>query len=89
MCTQAAECDSRAPGKHGQQSDNYIWYQRKISTGILWWWGPTAEDQRIRWRSVNSLGLWETVTLCHTLLAVEVCMWVESKTAGEGQLPSQ
>lgn len=59
MCTQPAVSDSRAPAERGQQSDNYIWYKWKISMGILWWLGPAAEDQWIRRRSVNLVGLWK------------------------------
>lgn len=50
--------------------------------GILWRWGPTAEDRGLRRKSVNLVGLWETVTLCHTLLALKVCMWATNKTGG-------
>ncbi len=82
MCTQPVVRDRRAPGERGQQSDNYFWYKWKILTGILWWWGPTAEDRGVRRKSVNLVGLWETVTLCHTLLALEVCMWATNKTGG-------
>ena len=85
MCTQTAVSDRRAPGERGRQSDNYFWYKRKISLGILWRWGPTAEDRGLRRKSVKLVGLWETVTLCHTLLALKVCMWATNKTGGGGE----
>lgn len=51
------------------------------------------QQQRIRGgkrrKSVNLVALWETVTLFHTLLALEVCMWVTNKTGREEELPSQ
>ncbi len=57
--------------------------------GIPRWWGPTAEGQGLRRKSVNGVGLWETVTLCHTLLlALDVCMWATNKTVREGELPT-
>lgn len=34
VCTQPAVSDRGAPGKRGQQSNNYFWYKWKISSGI-------------------------------------------------------
>lgn len=50
--------------------------------------GTNSRGSGVRRKSVKLVGLWETVTLCHTLLALEVCMWVTNKTGGEGELPS-
>lgn len=50
--------------------------------------GAIAEIQGLRGTSMNLVGLWEPVTLFHTLLALEICMWVTNKTGGEGEMPS-
>lgn len=85
VCAQPAISDWRAPRQVRTVVRQLflVLYKRKILTGILWWRGPTAVDEGVRRRSVTLVGLWETVTLCHTLLALEVCMWDTNKTVSE------
>lgn len=63
----------------------YLAQAEKFQWGF---YGGGDQQRRISGWDESLWILWETVTLCHTLLALQLCMWATNKTGGERGLPS-
>lgn len=64
-------------GCRGQQSENYSWSEWKI---LFFSRDQQQRGLDVRSKPVNLVALWETVTLCHTLLALALPVRVTNKT---------
>lgn len=82
MCTQSAVSDRRAPGEQGCKSDVYFGERVENFARDFMVKAPTAEDEEVKKNVCESTGLWEMVTLCHTLLALDISLWLTNKTGG-------